>query len=201
MAMPAVLVADPERDNADTLACLLGAHGLEARVAYDGNDALRIVESQPLVGALIELSLPHASGFEVASRIRAARGRTPRLVAVTAWTEPWVRTKALEAGFDKVLCKPASPEAILETMSVEGLALLARSSQVIIRRLGLLLELGNSLLDYRGRHGTVGDPAAVDRIIEFVRLELRNVMVSDDARDHLQARLAALDQRNTETPS
>jgi len=60
--------------------------------------------------ALVDIGLPGMDGYEVARRIREALGDArPRLVAVTGYGQQGDRQRALEAGFDAHLVKPAPP--------------------------------------------------------------------------------------------
>ena len=52
-------------------------------------------------------------GYELARRLREdPRSRGVYLVAVTGWGQGEDRARALEAGFDAHLTKPADPEAL-----------------------------------------------------------------------------------------
>ena len=193
MNRPKVLVADSERDSADTLAAFLGANRLVARAVYDGREAIELASQWVPDGAVVDLELPRASGYDVAKSLRENFGRRVRLVAFTAWTQDAIRDRARRAGFDDVLVKPSQPERILESLSPEGMVLVKRSAAVIVTRLGLMIDLGESLLDFKAAHrGVVGDPRAVSRIVEFVRLELRNSTLAKSDREELDRRLKRL---------
>jgi CheY-like chemotaxis protein len=111
-----VLVVDDNADSAETLSELLPIWGHEARIAYDGESALRLVgEFRPDV-VLLDIGLPGMDGFEVARRIR--QGATPvhRLVAMTGYGDDEDRRKAREAGFDGHLVKPVDPDLLQKTL-------------------------------------------------------------------------------------
>jgi CheY-like chemotaxis protein len=112
-----VLVADDLRDSADSLALLLGAMGHEVRVAYDGEEALRVAsEFRPDV-ALLDLGMPKLSGFEVCRSIRRADWGAPmRLVAQSGWGQESDRQRTAEAGFDHHIVKPIDPDLLGELM-------------------------------------------------------------------------------------
>src|SRR5262252_1455128 len=109
MDKPRVLVADREPDNADTLATLLSTNGLITRVAYDGQEAIDIARDWSPDGAMIDLSLRRASGYQVAQSLRESFGKGIRLVAFTAWTGAAIHRRAIDAGFDFVILKPSTP--------------------------------------------------------------------------------------------
>ena len=107
-----VLVADDNRDAADSLQRVLALYGHEVRVAYDGLSALRIgTEFRPRV-AVLDIGMPGSDGYEVARAIRKQQGREVTIVALTGWGQDADRKRAMEAGFDHHLVKPVDPSAL-----------------------------------------------------------------------------------------
>ena len=102
-----VLVADDVRDSADTVALLLAERGYETRAVYDGNAVLALAEKWQPRCAVLDLSLPGMSGFDCARQLRQRFGANIRLLAYTGWGGAVDHDKALEAGFDAVVVKPA----------------------------------------------------------------------------------------------
>jgi CheY-like chemotaxis protein len=107
-----VLVADDNRDAADSLQRILSLYGYEVQVAYDGTAAMKLGEAfQPMV-AVLDIGMPGANGFEVARTIRQQRGDEIKLIALTGWGQEGDRRRAMEAGFDYHLTKPVDPGAL-----------------------------------------------------------------------------------------
>jgi two-component system CheB/CheR fusion protein len=112
-----VLVADDNRDAADSLQRVLALYGHEVRVAYDGASALRIgAEFRPRV-AVLDIAMPGTNGYEVARAIRSQQGRDVTLVALTGWGQEADRKRALESGFDHHLVKPVDPNALNQLLA------------------------------------------------------------------------------------
>ena len=106
-----VVIADDNRDAADTLAMLLEMDGIPVRRAYDGREALdTITDFSPLI-AFVDIGMPHMSGYEVARSLRSS-GSNLTLVAVTGWGTERDVAEAFSAGFDLHITKPAQPEDI-----------------------------------------------------------------------------------------
>jgi len=111
-----VLVADDNRDAADSLQRVLALYGHEVRVAYDGAGALQVgQEFRPRV-AVLDIGMPGTDGYEVARTFRRKLGSEVKLVALTGWGQEADRRRALEAGFDHHLTKPVDPGALNELL-------------------------------------------------------------------------------------
>ena len=102
-----VLIADDNRDSADSCAALLQLHGHDVRVGYSGVEALRLAEEFAPQVALLDIGMPGMNGYELARRIRSTdAGRSILLVAVTGWGQEEDKHLAETAGFDEHRVKP-----------------------------------------------------------------------------------------------
>ena len=108
-----VLVVDDNADAADSLAMLLQVRGDEVRVAYDGEEALFAEQEFKPDILLLDIGMPKLSGYEVARRVRDARGPEVLLVAITGWGQEEDRQRARDAGFDHHFTKPVDYAALL----------------------------------------------------------------------------------------
>jgi PAS domain S-box-containing protein len=107
-----VVVADDNRDAADSLERILRLFGHDVRVAYDGAAAVALAEDfRPRV-AVLDITMPGSNGYDVARKLRARHSEGITLVALTGWGQESDRKRALEAGFDYHLTKPVDPEAL-----------------------------------------------------------------------------------------
>jgi two-component system, cell cycle response regulator len=81
--------------------------------AYDGPEALRVIEENPLDLILLDVMMPGMDGFEVCRRIRGnpATMHLP-VVMVTALSDPSDRVQGLEVGADDFLTKPVDDVAL-----------------------------------------------------------------------------------------
>jgi len=102
-----VLVADDNRDAADSLAMLVELWGHDARSAYDGASALEIAFGYRPDLMLLDIAMPKMHGCQLARLLRRqARFKDTLLVAMTGWTDDAHRLLCAEAGFDHYLIKP-----------------------------------------------------------------------------------------------
>jgi two-component system CheB/CheR fusion protein len=113
-----VLIADDNRDAAESLAALLRLAGHQVVTAIDGVAAIEAApEFLPEV-ALLDIGMPRLNGYEVARRIRQEPwGREMLLVALTGWAKEEDQRRTKEAGFDIHLVKPADPADLLELLA------------------------------------------------------------------------------------
>jgi CheY-like chemotaxis protein len=108
-----VLVIDDNVDAADTLAALVTALGGDAQTAYDGRSGLRRASEHHPDVVLLDIGMPDMDGYETCRRLRCAPyGAHVFVVAVTGWGQPHDRDRALAAGFDAHLTKPADPRVL-----------------------------------------------------------------------------------------
>ena len=112
-----VLIADDNRDAADSLAMLLRLEGHEVMVVNDGKQALAAFHDLNPEVALLDIGMPELDGYEVARRVRQGTlGRAVTLVAVTGWGQESDKARALAAGFNHHFTKPVAPDRILELL-------------------------------------------------------------------------------------
>jgi signal transduction histidine kinase/ActR/RegA family two-component response regulator len=112
-----VLVADDNRDAADTLALLLDMDGYETAVAHGGLQALDDIRRSRPDAAILDIGMPDLNGYEVARRIREEEGgRNMFLLAITGWGHPDDVARAKLAGFDEHLTKPVDAENVVRLL-------------------------------------------------------------------------------------
>jgi CheY-like chemotaxis protein len=115
-----ILLIEDLEDNRTILRAALEQMGHEVLVTADGvSGAERAIEQGPEV-VVIDIGLPGRDGYEVARRIRAARGGQVLLVALTGYGQPEDRRAALEAGFDVHLTKPVELATLAEVIRGGG---------------------------------------------------------------------------------
>jgi CheY-like chemotaxis protein len=101
-----VLVADDTRSIRETARMILSAAGYNVLVAADGDEALRLIEEQNPDLILLDLLMPHKTGFDVLERVRNdERTRsTPIIVMSSVYKEnvvEFLQQKGVEGFLDK----------------------------------------------------------------------------------------------------
>ena len=111
-----LLIVDAHADFAESLAILLEAVGYRVSIAADATSALRLATSAEFDAAFIAIALPDVDGYGLAQRLRAL-GRPPFLIALTGYGTPRDRARALAAGFDDHLLKPADVDQLEDVLA------------------------------------------------------------------------------------
>ena len=114
-----VLVVDDNYDAAESLAMMLDVLGYEVRTAHDGLEAVRAADDFQPEAALLDIGLPHISGYDVARHIRKSRGGDVLLVAITGWGTAEDVKRSMDAGFNHHFTKPADPERLRNILLAE----------------------------------------------------------------------------------
>ena len=98
------LIADDNKDAAETLAALLSHERHEVRLAHDGRDAVDMALSWEPDVVVLDLQMPEMSGFIAAEVIRRDTNVSV-LAALTGLSGMTVREQAEKAGFDLFFSK------------------------------------------------------------------------------------------------
>jgi signal transduction histidine kinase/ActR/RegA family two-component response regulator len=125
-----VLVADDNRDAADTLSMLLALDGYEVRTVYGGRAAVSAAETFRPDVALLDIGMPEMDGYSAAKAIRQQRGGVDAyLIAITGWGQHEDKRRALEAGFAAHVTKPVDPNALRDLLRSVVVSTAANGSQ------------------------------------------------------------------------
>ncbi len=101
-----ILLIEDNTDGRRSLAMLLKLAGHEVVAAEDGRRGIEAAAGAEFDVALIDIGLPDTDGYEVATELRTAHGNAIFLVALTGFSQPEDKQRALAAGFEAHLTKP-----------------------------------------------------------------------------------------------
>lgn len=126
-----IVIVEDDEDIADSIRYNLEREGFRVRVAVTGEDALNLILEQPPSLILLDLNLPHMSGFEMCRRLRAeaATSRVPILI-LTARTDEADKVLGLNIGADDYITKPFGMRELVARVN----AVLRRADGVEARR-------------------------------------------------------------------
>jgi AmiR/NasT family two-component response regulator len=110
-----VLIAEDETLIRMDLREGLEAHGLEVCAeARDGHEAVELADRMRPDVVVLDVRMPGLDGLEAARQIQAARP-TP-LLLLTAYDDPELVTRAIDAGVSAYLVKPYHPSALVPAL-------------------------------------------------------------------------------------
>ncbi|WP_058833549.1 response regulator transcription factor [Luteimonas abyssi] len=154
-----ILIVDDDVELSGLLRFALANAGYEAIAAFDGHQALRMIEAQAPDLVVLDVNLPGLDGFAVLETLRRTRDLPVMMLTVRADEEDEVR--GLDLGADDYLRKPFSPRALLARV------------RALLRRGGEgeepVLAAGPLRIDAERSQAQVGDGAPV----RLSTLELR----------------------------
>jgi CheY-like chemotaxis protein len=114
---PLVLVVDDHTDSRLIARLVLESAGFRVAEAESGIEAVRAAAALRPAAVLLDLVLPGLDGWQVAQRLRGSEGGPDIvLIAVTAVGQREEHERALAAGCDAVITKPASPRVVLAAL-------------------------------------------------------------------------------------
>jgi pilus assembly protein CpaE len=116
--MTKILVVDDEANVQRLLQYTLRQEGYQVVIAADGQEALRLWESEAPALVLLDVTLPKLDGYAVATRIREAEGTGSHvpIIMLTAEKDVEQKVRGLRAGADDYLVKPFHQAELLARM-------------------------------------------------------------------------------------
>ncbi len=109
--MHKVLICDDEKDIVAALKIYLESEGYATLCAYDGAQALRILEEQGADLVLLDIMMPQVDGIETLAGIRQ-RSNVP-VIMLTAKSEDTDKVLGLNVGADDYITKPFNPVEVI----------------------------------------------------------------------------------------
>lgn len=104
--------------NQDVMKNLIRRKGYKYLSAYNGREALDILENNKVNLILLDIQMPDMNGFEVTKTIRASEsdGSYTPIIAITAYAMREDREKCLQEGMDDYIAKPFDVDEFYETI-------------------------------------------------------------------------------------
>lgn len=102
-----ILVCEDEKAIADALEIYLSNEGYEVIKAYDGQEALNVVETQQVHLILMDIMMPKMDGIKATMRIREKKNIP--IIILSAKSEDYDKVLGLNIGADDYITKPFNP--------------------------------------------------------------------------------------------
>ena len=109
--MQKILICDDERDIVSALKIYLEAEGYETVCAYNGNEALKILENEEVQLVLMDIMMPELDGITAMVKLRTF-SNIP-VILLTAKSEDTDKILGLNVGADDYITKPFNPIEVI----------------------------------------------------------------------------------------
>jgi signal transduction histidine kinase/ActR/RegA family two-component response regulator len=106
------LVVDDDPDSRDLFDAALSFAGASVQVAQSVDEALRVLETEPIDVLIADIGMPDRDGYALIEAVRRhadAAARNIRAIAVTSYAGDAYRDRAMSAGYDGYVAKPVDP--------------------------------------------------------------------------------------------
>ncbi|MGE5360103.1 MAG: response regulator, partial [Bacteroidales bacterium] len=107
-----VLVVDDEEDACEMLATALAEFGARTRTAHSARAAIRVLRAWRPDVLVADIGMPVEDGYQLIALVRALEadeGGAIPAIALTAYAQHEDRVRALAAGYQEHIAKPADP--------------------------------------------------------------------------------------------
>lgn len=142
MVRKKILIVDDEKCLVDSIVFILQKEGYETIAAYDGKEALEIIQENGPDLIVLDVMLPGLDGISICKTIRQKMIFVP-VIMLTAKSEEIDRIVGLEVGADDYLAKPFS----LKELAVRIKAIFRRQEYMNIQDMEFFT--GNLFIDNR----------------------------------------------------
>ncbi len=139
-----ILIVDDEKEIADLIEVYLKNDGYTVYKFYNGREALKCIESQPLDLAILDVMLPDVDGFRICQKIREKYFYP--VIMLTAKNEDMDKIMGLTIGADDYITKPFNPLEVVARVKTQ----LRRYTQYNANAAGLQKEENKVEYDIRG---------------------------------------------------
>lgn len=110
--MTNILICDDEKDIVNALKIYLTADGYQTFSAYNGLEALEVIEKNDIKLILMDVMMPQLDGITTIAKIRENHNNIP-IILLTAKSEDTDKVLGLNIGADDYVTKPFNPVELL----------------------------------------------------------------------------------------
>jgi DNA-binding response OmpR family regulator len=112
-----ILIADDEEEIADLIAIHLEKEGYHVIKAADGQEAVRVVETQSVDLLILDIMMPKMDGYEVTRCIREQHNMP--IIFLSAKTSDFDKVQGLVIGADDYMTKPFAPIELVARVNAQ----------------------------------------------------------------------------------
>jgi DNA-binding response OmpR family regulator len=112
-----ILVADDEEEIANLIAIHLEKEGYKVIKVFDGEEALKVIQTQSIDLAILDIMMPKMDGYEVTRQIREQHNMP--IIFLSAKTSDFDKVQGLVIGADDYMTKPFTPIELVARVNAQ----------------------------------------------------------------------------------
>lgn len=150
-----ILIADDEEEIAELVAIHLEKEGYHVIKASDGQEAIHIIETQPIDLLVLDIMMPKVDGYEVTRRIREKYNMP--IIFLSAKTSDFDKVHGLVIGADDYMTKPFTPIELVARVNAQLRRFMklnkpntVTDNQIVLEYGGLVISLEQRLVTLYG---------------------------------------------------
>jgi adenylate cyclase len=180
---PTILVVDDLPQNARLLDAVLTPRGYRVLTAESGEEALRLLDSEPPDLVLLDVFMPGLDGYEVCRRIRRQPATAYLPVVMITASGGQEKRRAIEAGADDFVTKPFDQAELLARV---GSLIRIKQYHDTIERQTQELTAWNRELEQRV-NAQVAELERLGRLRRFLAPQLADLVISSGDQSFLDS--------------
>lgn len=103
--MSKILIVEDDKDLNSSVSTYFDANGYKTLSAYDGNEALSLLETETFDLVISDIMMPHLDGFSMLEKIRKSNNQIP-IIFMTARDDKFSKQLGYKLGVDDYIVKP-----------------------------------------------------------------------------------------------
>ena len=159
--MAEILVCDDDKDIVEAIEIYLAQEGHHILKAYDGEQAIRVLQNNPVDLLIIDVMMPKLDGIRATLKIRE-KNALP-IIILSAKSEDTDKILGLNVGADDYVTKPFNPLELMARVKSQ----LRRYTQLGAMAEGNVYETGGLMIDDDRKEVTVDGEAVKLTPIEY----------------------------------
>jgi DNA-binding response OmpR family regulator len=144
-----LLIVEDTKELCDALVLLLEKSGYTVDHSYDGKEGLEMARVNEYDLIILDINLPHYSGFDIAKDLRVDYKKKTPIIALTARYSIDDKLNGFGIGFDDYITKPFETEELLAR--VEALLRRSKPEKDIILKVGDIKLLSKERKVYKNK--------------------------------------------------
>lgn len=163
-----ILIVDDDKEIAKAISLLLQKEGYKTAIAFDGMEALAILEARQIHLIILDIMMPKLNGLSVAMKVRETKNIP--IIMLSAKSEATDKILGLSLGADDYVTKPFDPSELVARVTSQ----LRRYLQLGVKKTDIEagITVGGLILNTDTKTFLVDGHAVKLTVTEFKILEL-----------------------------